>query len=432
MKHVRCVLVLISAVLLFGCDPSPTKIKNTPSSAFFSVPASMTGVDSARSVASDAMVSGSVNSYFEMVRTQVSFGGDVANSIKALLTNIEAVSIGGIPLLDYESNIDNTNTTTQERNRWTVITVGSSWRLEQWKSSTKSLELDFTKINNVYSGTVVVSGQSITARDTNADTVYPEWIKVTFNSNFDNLGTAKLEISLTSFRIIPDIKPSMQSAIITLQKDSAGVVTLGSIVKVPNSRHFIWNGYLDAVSGSETLNTGVTSENRYYAAAGKGSGDVDLNSKATIHIGMPKSVDTATVFSAYGLGSVIAQLMADRINNNYDFDAASEVVPGTGAEYITALNNVLTTDLATGNPAINTVDAVKLALETVATSYPSDGLLWLVGLMNVQNPVFFESSSYVGYGTNTIYPNLGTAAAAELLPAQSTLDTLTISFTHAD
>jgi hypothetical protein len=264
-----------------------------------------------------------------------------------------------------------------------VKTAGSAWQLVTYKSGTKSLEFDFRKVNGAYRGTAIVAGATVATRDPNGSTVWPEWIKVEFDSDADGAGTSSLVISLTGFRTQADIgTANFEQAIIKLTKGSDGVVTLGSIIKVPNSRHFVWNGYTkDTTTNTDTLNTAVTGETRYYCAAGRSSAD---GTKATVHLGIPTAVAAATVFADYGLGALIGQLFADRLNNNYDFDGTADTAYDQGGELIAALNSINPgdKDLATGSPAVNTAAKVREALVSAQSLVTTSNawLDWLVGV----------------------------------------------------
>jgi hypothetical protein len=379
------------------------------------------------------MVTQTVNGYFKLVRDQVDFAAQVTASIRDIIINLEATKIGSTPLFDYPDNIDHTNSTTGERHVWTVKTAGSAWQLVTYKSGTKSLEFDFRKVNGAYRGTAIVAGATVATRDPNGSTVWPEWIKVEFDSDADGAGTSSLVISLTGFRTQADIgTANFEQAIIKLTKGSDGVVTLGSIIKVPNSRHFVWNGYTkDTTTNTDTLNTAVTGETRYYCAAGRSSAD---GTKATVHLGIPTAVAAATVFADYGLGALIGQLFADRLNNNYDFDGTADTAYDQGGELIAALNSINPgdKDLATGSPAVNTAAKVREALVSAQSLVTTSNawLDWLVGVTGVSNPVYFEASSFSGYGATAPagYPTLVQADAAALLPTQAALDTLAIAF----
>ncbi len=212
-----------------------------------------------------------------------------------------------------------------------------------------------------------------------------------------------------------------EDIIISLAKDSAGVVTLGSMAKVTNSRHFVWDGY----TYDGTLNTGAAAETRYYCAAGASSAGL-----ATVHLGIPAAVST-DVFTSWGVGGLVRQLFRDRLVNNYSFDSGAP--PTTGHAIIGALNDVpvVTPKLDEITYENNDPTEVFTALTQAQTVLDGTGtgnenwVDYLVSMMSLTNPAHFDSYHYdpaPGAG----YPTLDDAAARALLPLVTDVDALAV------
>lgn len=438
-----------------GPDTSPTPAPTAtpeprqPSTAIFDIPASLTGVQAAtaslRSVEGSNLVAGTVEAYYSLVRQQVAFGAELVQGVKNLLADIEAVEIDGVPLLDTAADFDLTNSTSLVRYRWTVVDT-DTWRLEQWEDSQKTLELEFSRTDGVYQGSILADWAVLEGRDIMAAQVAPAMVRVDFDSDTDGAGTASMDIALQDFRTLPDIASDTTSdeymdALISFTRQADGVVTLASGIRVPNSRHFVWNGYLDAASGADTLNTAASAETRYYCAVGESTGTG--TGQATIYMGIPKdAIVPATVFTDYGLGSLVGQLYTDRINNDYDFDVMADNATSDsdeGHDWINRLNqSPFNAGLATGNPASNTALAIKTALLDAVTtlenlSYPVPLTLeWLAGLMQVANPAYFTGTDYTanGIAPDETWPVISDAASR--LPSQTDLDQLALAFAWGD
>ncbi len=412
-------LLAIFAVL-FSCNPTPpVSSTNAPSAAFFDIPAALSAEQSGtKSAASDAMVASTMAYYYGCVRGQVHFGADVAAGIKAILQNLEAIEYGDGFLLD--SNVNATVTDSSGTIRWQTKDA-DSYLLEKWDlSNAKLLELDFSRVSGRYYGTAIVSGAVFTAPPSGYKN--PDMISVAFDSaNPANSGAATLLIKASSFRVHPglasisalndDQANGQEDIILSFTRDSSGAVTLGSIGRAVNSRHFVWNGY----DYTGALNLSASTETRYYTAAGV----CNASGLATVHLGIPATFGS-DVFTAYGAGSLVAQLFTDRLNNDYQFDASN-----TGHGIIDMVNLI---------PAVspeldysNSVSEVILALGQAqgALGTPNDMVDYLVAIMAVTNPAYFDASRYVTYGSAPAgYSTLGDADARAMLPSVTAVDAL--------
>ena len=373
------------------------------------------------------MVAATIGSYYAMVRGQVAFGVEAARSLKALLLDLEQVRIGDAYLLDAETNL--THTAPDGRKyRWTTEAPGTFF-LEVWAAdATKSLELRFTHAADHYSGTAVASPASLGWAEPVTPARRPDWVSVDFDTDSDGSATARLEISAEGFRYHGDLDPGLENGLIVLTRDTSGVVRLGSIVRGENSRHFVWNGYLKDTSNAEVLNTGATSETRYYVAAGAATAD----NHATVYLGIPVSPVDSAVFLANGIGSLVGGVFAARLNNDYDFDGSQDAPLDTGHEIIDQLN------LVNGNSPL--LDYSNTAAETLAALVAAQGNLgtpnltvdYLAGIMSVENPAYFDSATVSSWGTTTPagWPTLAEADARALLPsgAQAAVDGMSLGF----
>lgn len=420
-------LAAFAFAALAACVPdAPLSAANNPSSAFFDVPPALVGdlaARSARTATSDAWVASAVESYYEYVRGQVRFGAELAAGVRNLIGDLESVAWGDGFLLDQDvALIEGSNA--EAKFRWKTLATGS-WSLEWWKlDDTKILELAFTRDGGRYAGEVLVNGVTF-AEGLAAGLDAPDMVRVAFDSDSDGAGTSTLYVEVEDFRAHPDLDDGIvggeEDLVISLSKDPSGTVSIGSIARVTNSRHFVWNGY----DYAGALDTGSTAETRYYVAAGAGT----LSGLATVHLGIPVTV-AADAFTGYGVGDLVAQLLTDRLNNDYQFDADT-----TGWEVVTTLNTFADPQLATGATVAdytNTVAEVRDALldtqaGLVALSQPPENIVdYLVDMTAIENPAYFDASGYTGYGAapGSGYPDLGDAAAFALVPAVAEVEAL--------
>ena len=433
IRFIPCLAVL--GAILLGCTQGSPGATTKPSGAFFSIPTSLTGPNGssglhARTLTSDGWVTASVERYYGMVRDQVRFGAAVAQSLKSLLRDLEQVKIGDAYLLDSETDITHTSGDGRKF-RWSTETAGSFF-LEIWAAdSSKSLELRFTRTGTRYEGTAVASPASLGWPDPAPPIEKPLWVKAEFDTDSDGLGTARLAISVQAFRYHADLDPGLENGSIVLTKDSTGLVRLGSVIRGEGSRHFLWNGYLRDTSNEEVLNTGVTAETRYYVAAGI----ANTTNQASVYLGIPLDPIGTTVFTDNGIGTLVGQLFADRLNNDYDFDGSGETVPDQGHEIIALLNasNGAAPDLDTVTYSNNSTEEIFATLQAVQTNLGEPGndyVDYLIGMMSVTNPAYFTESTYQGYGSTVPsgWPTLTEPDARALLPTQDSVDAMDIAF----
>jgi hypothetical protein len=365
-----------------------------------------------------------------MVRDQVRFWSAVAQSLKSLLLDLEQVKIGDAYLLDSET--DTTHISGDGRKfRWTTETAGSFY-LEIWAADdSKSLELRFTRTGTHYAGTAVASPASLGWADPAPPIEKPLWVKAEFDTDSDGLGTARLDLSAQAFRYHGDLSPGLENGSLVLTRDATGFVQLGSVIRGEGSRHFLWNGYTRDTSNEEVLNTGVTAETRYYVAAGI----ANTANQATVYLGIPLNPIGTTVFTDNGIGTLVGQLYADRLNNDYDFDGSTPNTDYEGHEILAYLNtvNAPAPDLDTTVPINNTPADILTTLQAVQTNLiasPNDYVDYLLDMMSVTNPAYFTESTYQGYGPTVPggWPSLTEPDARALLPTQDSVDTMDIAF----
>ena len=392
--------VAFSAFLL-GCSLGNPGSATKLSTVFFGVPTSFTGQTAQqslamRSVTSDAWVKSSVGSYYNTVRAQVRFGAEVARSLKALLLRLEQVKIADTYLMDSVTNLTHIDGD-GNKFRWTTEGAGVFF-LEMWAADdSKGLELRFTRDGTHYSGTAVAFPASLGWTDPVSPLKNPDWVKAEFDTDSDGLGTARLAFSIQGFRYHADLDPGLENGNIVLTRDSAGVVELGSIIRGDNSRHFLWNGYTLNTSNVEVLNSSISGETRYYVAAGV----ANTANQATVYLGIPTAVDEF-VFTDNGIGDLVGALFADRLNNDYDFDGSTDIGNEHGQEIVALLNSINTsgpTLNTTGPVYTNTVADIVASLQaTLSTA--NDTRDYLLAMMSVTNPAYFQQTTYQGYGAS--------------------------------
>ena len=433
IRFIPCLAVL--GAILLGCTQGSPGATTKPSGAFFSIPTSLTGPNGssglhARTLTSDGWVTASVERYYGMVRDQVRFGAAVAQSLKSLLRDLEQVKIGDAYLLDSET--DTTHISGDGRKfRWTTETAGSFY-LEIWAADdSKSLELRFTRTGTHYAGTAVASPASLGWADPAPPIEKPLWVKAEFDTDSDGLGTARLDLSAQAFRYHGDLSPGLENGSLVLTRDATGFVQLGSVIRGEGSRHFLWNGYTRDASNEEVLNTGATAETRYYVAAGI----ANTANQATVYLGIPLDPIGTTVFTDNGIGTLVGQLYADRLNNDYDFVGSTEILTYDEGHEIIAILNTINSDTPHLDTTIydNTAAEVKAALQAAQTNLgasPNDYVDYLLSMMSVTNPAYFLESTYQGYGATvpTGWPTLTEPNAFSLLPAQASVDSMAINF----
>jgi hypothetical protein len=417
-------LLMMSALLFSSCskedetDPSATP---AVSSAIFEIPTSLTGeAVSSRSVTSDAKVGNNVKGYYELARSQVKIARSASTSIRNLIADFEAVSIKGVSLFDYPDNIQHTEND-GSKIKWTVQ-GNNTFLFEKWKDVStdvspnaylKTVEFTLTRNTPHYSGTVILKAEDSSWTPSSTGVQSPEVYKIVFDNNSDGNGLHTLDIYLQDFRFSADLETgTYEDAILKFTKDSAGAVTLASLIYVPGSRHFVWDGYTKNASNVEVLNTGSTPETRCYVITGK----ADASNRATINLSLPKEdFVAATMLTQYSIGAVIRQLFADRLNNNYsfDYDAAGTNNYNEGHEIIgfintintNAGNNTVLLDTITPvseNTPTRVFDALTAVNAALADGAPGkEAIEFFLGIMSVENPAYFNGSSYVGNGATT-------------------------------
>lgn len=429
--------VAFSAFVL-GCSLGNPGAATKLSQAILSVPGSFTGQTvtqslAMRSITSDGWVRSSVGSYYTTVRAQVRFGAEVARSLKALLLRLEQVKIADTYLMDSETNLTHIGGDGCKY-RWTTEGAGIFF-LEMWAADdSKGLELRFTRDGTHYSGTAVAFPASLGWTDPVSPLKNPEWVKAEFDTDYDGLGTARLAISIQGFRYHADLDPGLENGNIVLTRDSAGVVELGSIIRGENSRHFLWNGYTLDASNGEVLNSSILGETRYYVAAGIAT----TANQATVYLGIPTTVD-ATVFTNNGIGDLVGTLFADRLNNNYDFNGSTDTLTDQGHEIVALLNTTNTTGPTldtTGPVYTNTVEQIVASLQAAQTNLlpaTNDTLDYLLAMMSVTNPAYFQQTTCQGYGASVPagWLTLEEADARALVPAQASVDDMALAFENA-
>jgi len=180
------------------------------------------------------------------------------------------------------------------------------------------------------------------------------------------------------------------------------------------------------------LYTGAAAETRYYVAAGI----ANTANHATVYLGIPLDPIGTTVFTDNGIGTLVGQLYADRLNNDYDFDGSQDTAADQGHELIARLNEINggtpllnTSEPVCSNTAADIFAALQAAQANLIAS-PNDYVDYLLDMMSVTNPAYFTESTYQGYGPTVPggWPTLAEPDARALLPTQDSVDTMAIAF----
>lgn len=462
MKRISLILAvaaLASCELLTGPAPKPAA-KVDPSAlkvsgSLITVPSSLTGtagslgaLGSTRTEASDLLVKASVSSYYSYARNQVEIGAQVADYLKQLIQNLEAVKIGTRPLIGLDFNYDGVANDPAKVDpvKWTSL-GDHAYTLEVFRRKgdgvEKSAHLDLKY--RLEGETTQVSG-SLTVNVALSEwdppqegEKHPDWIRAAFDSSREGKTWMKLEVQ--GYRSFKDLgSTALQNTILELTRDSLGTVSATSSSVVPHSRHFVWNGYLDANPG-ETLNTAAPGETRYYIFRGLASGE----NKSTVSLAMAKeNYDPSTVFADYSIGKVLAQLFRDRLVNNYLFNV--EDADSTGNKVMDTLNSINKTSdpvgpqLSYAPGAQSTPAEVAASLGAVQTTdfYKNSPLMnegsrtvieYLDSVMKVSNPAYFDSLVFQSYGASTPAGFPAPADVEKLTPvAKAAVDDLSLGF----
>ncbi len=411
-------LILASLLIFNACKPpEPPAEPGLGDAIIFSLPASMTGSAETRGGETRAISAGAattINSFFKGVRDQVLFADDVSWLVRGWINRLEAAGVFGL-----ESTTVATISSGPDAGdvvRWTP-NGGTSYTLEWWKKQSidpappvhqKFVHLDFTEYAKDEAG--VVTAQGIVLIDVQAYpglspiegfAQNPKWVKVEFDTNnADN--KQQLKIYIQGFKGINiNAAGPEQEAIILATKDANG------LIEVSGSTSADQVGILTYANSTADLVPKNTEEweKRYYVYRAVGIWD-----KATVSLGLPlNTYSNATVFDYdNAVGSVVREFIADCLRDNGDLS-------GDGV----ADGHALLSAFGLPEPFSYTdVTPSTIDIYNGISSLESEDIYTL---MRIENPVYFETQSYVDFGAvvpfgweNYVTPSLGVIFQAEV------------------
>lgn len=439
MRTRSVAFTLVLAALAASCSLFQTPAENPvafavpASGAVVLIPGSLSGEDeaasssSARSALSDAWVGSTVEAYHAFARGQVRFASQAARFLKTLLSDLEAVEgPRGGKLIGSEVSL--TLSGPERKLAWTHLGE-RNYRLEVWTQDetpevwAKALELTLA-YRQTASGAWAVSGSLMTIPVRAGWDLpptgekRPEALRASFDS--DRNGETWMRLEVEGYRSFADLEAgALQNTLLEATRNSAGTVSVVSLTRLEGSRHFVWNGYLDSASGADVLNPEAAPVTEYYAFRGQANAD----NQATVELGFPTE----------SLGTRMARLFTERLNNNYDFNAAADTDSDEGREVLAVLAQFSTAalDLETYD---NSPETVAQALEDTQTALADrtdeERLIvdFLVDLFQVQNLSYFQGTSYQGQGEAPEgYP--APATVTSLSPMElASVDTLDLAY----
>lgn len=439
MKHIIGIVML--GIMLVGCTiPDSTSDPLLGDYAVFSIPTSMTGTSSSRNAR--AITSGTkaqVAGFFEYARDQVRFANEAGQGIKSIINDIDE---SGAFALESSIVVASSN---GDRIAWTVGPDGGliagEYLLEWWRYQGTGTSPEFVKLfelkldEYVQTPEIEVSGTAVLYPAADAAVLSswhgePEYVQIQFD-NGDAQGNQVLHIEMQNFLgeglYQGDSGQNFQNGILHAVKTAEGLTDVYSSVKVPGI--FALNYEFDGTTLSTA--TDATTETRYYLFSGR-----DAGGKATVNLSMPL------------LESGIAYAGSD----NSVFTTLEDTIGGIITEYVcdglraTSAGNTLIDDLSTyssytfagpytngASPNPSNAD-IKAALTEV---YPlindpanKEELENYLYLMSVENPAYFQASTYVDFGTTVPagYQDAAAVGFTEFAISQSAVEGLDISF----
>lgn len=465
LKAISLLIIFILALTFVMCKEPAVDSVDKPSEAIFDIPSSFTGAggrsgsEHSRDTVDD-VVNLTMSSYYSHVRWQILEADMVAGWVKAMLVYLEAINIGGTPLFEYEDII--THTEDSEKIRWTP-NGDNSYFLEVWNmpDSTyqKSFELEFQIIET--SDAMEVEGSVI--MDFTADSEYSEYdgegnknaemAKVEFDSNRDGKKWMKIFVTgILGNELDPENLPTeqqpdtAQEVILELTQDAEGIIEVSGCTSIPGIRDYKWNAQKAEWDSTESQSVivpdeTIDSELRYYVFRGIGN----LDDRATVNLGVPLDYTAENVFTDYSIGDIILQLETDKLRNDwvYEVDSNNDPVENeTGHEKLDNIYTFLETTPPADYTTLTNDDIVQLCVDVIdklETDQPIGWELYLplyqiaYRLMTIENPAYFTTSQYQGYGSGDYvpddvdqYPTIDNVSL-EVIP-QADVDELTIEF----
>lgn len=428
-------LILFLAIGFTLCAP-PTTPDTVANKAIFDIPDSMTGGTSSGEVLpmNRAITQGTkdiVEDFFNYARHQIWWTRYWSQIVKLWIASIEAHGLFNLTA-NYEGEIESGDNA-GDKVKWTVGPGDNEYTLEWWKKSgtdyNKFMEMHFdeyTKVDDV----ITVEGQVVLYIENNENITdptgakKPDRVKVIFDSDKD--GKRYMRVELDEFLYTTDtdrLDPTYgtlgeQECIIIAEKDSSDIVTITGVNSGNGSKVLNYDGTPD--------DKGVPEE-RYYIYVGKGTSE-----KATLSLAIPKDDYTpSTVFDTFEntIGGIIREYCSDE--QRWIADATKgNAYSGSVMEAMFLIEQgglILDGDYSAGNinyttETPSTTDFYN-DLVTINNAYPdNEELENALYLMDVENPVYFQSGNYVDFGDTP--PDSGYPAESELPSFDITKDTI--------
>jgi hypothetical protein len=461
MKKISKILLILT-ILIFSlsfilCNPEEPANDTVAAKAIFDLPSTMTGDTTAgaalqvnRSITPTPETKQNIDSYFNLARTQIRMGKDLANTVKGWISAIEDAGFFDLTT-NYEGVLEGENA--GDKIKWTVGNgTDFEYRLEWWKDNSpnfdKFLEITFYEYTNL-EGAITVEGEVVA--NLNADTSIdaantywdlPELVRIEFDSDKDGNGTQYMRIELDEFIYTYDTDvfdpADKQELILIAEKDANGIVTITGVNSGNGSKVLNYDG--------DPSDYGQIEE-RYYIYVGKGDSDT-----ATLSLAMPKDTYTpSTVFTTaeHTIGGVIKEYVADELRydtsdgGNYSnsifywLDYIETNPPVSDTNYFAG-------DYSSGNidfdligtsesPSTNDIynDLIKAYDAGYGTTEQREEFAQVIYKMGVANPAYFISGGYDSFGSTA--PS-GYPTASELPDFtidETTINDLTINFLDA-
>lgn len=423
IKILSLLAISLLALSLFMCQPPVNKVTNV-SDAIIDVPSSLSG---AVTISKDMMipyskagltvsqkVSATISIYYALVREQIKVAAFDAKYVKALIQELEKVTINGKTLFENTTEVTHT-ATNGDKLKFAPTANANEYVFEIWmqqadNSYAKFFEMTFTYIKG---DKVVVRGTAIANLNNNpritaaTNGKNPDWAKLEFDTNKDNTGKGWMKIYVNGFQFNSDLDTGTtdgyQECIIELTKETDGSITAKGNTQVPGSRWFVWNG----MNYDNTVNTSSTPEKRYYVFTGKSN----TNNLSTVNLAIASGnyTNDDTVFTDFSISAVLRQLFTDKLNNNYDFGNS---VTGHGLINVLNLANTGTQYILDTTTYANTstavYDAIKNADITINTDTTDDDsvqnadLRYFRRIFEIGNPSYFEEAKYTAYNSTYV------------------------------
>jgi len=403
MKTLRTFLAMTLAALVTafsGCGwlSRPT----VADTVVFGIPDTMTGGSGAAALSRDIAETtrSTIDGFYDAARFQIWFASEWADAVKQLIGVLESNGVfEKAESFDAELSGQNAG----DKITWTVQ-GGDACLLEWWKKQSgggfeKFVELQLDHYTNTEAG-ITARGHIIVEVAADEDialvpgfTRNAEWVKVQFDSEKADLdGVQWMKLSATGFQeesldpsqLDPPAPTDCQECIIEASKEPSGTVALSGSTSVPGTTAVTY--FADEY------------EMRYYVYVGRGDSET-----ATMNLGVPlDGYDTGTVFTDFEntVGGVISEYIADLLRDDAQLGGLYGHEILAGLDFDEPFENT-----APPNP---TTDDIRTEINALDPGAVDENLLTL---MNVENPAYFQVSSYYDFGPDA---PAGYPTAAEL------------------